>query len=755
MSKFKRFIARLFNIQPEDLPQQPGIQKQTEQAVPYTREEINQLIRQQVMQVMKENLPQETIRQQVSDQIPERREGGQEQAEPAVTAPQAVKEIQEPSEPVVAQSEQNVAEQLDEEFPVLEEEDSPVEESELPAPVLEEPIQIPHEVLPIVEDIFPIIEKEPVPLPIIETQPPVLASIEGKQIRLGIDFGTTTTAVSIKFGDDLPIALPIGQDGTTAYIPSVVFFAPGKDPLEHRATVGEEAERYNDPSRTIRSVKRCFGCKGEACKSERRQSYCQGNGAIQLEGEGPIKPSFVAKLIVKEALRRSIHYVRDRWQIDLSQENVCILPVNFGCGAKFDLIQRNVICEIAAELGFTDFSIQNVVEEPILAGFAFSRFAKNPIGRSLIYDFGGGTFDAAIIEVDEEGQDQRVTILATSADNWLGGDDIDTVIYQYFLEQIASSLPDQTPRMIESSLSANNAGRIKQRAKEAKEFLSVNDTYDVTLPLPPLGLLDLHLDRPTFESLLTESELVKRSLDVVNHACRLVRVYDEACRVDSVDSQSILGLTLAKASTMIDHVVLVGGVTKVPFVRKGLVEIFGEDKIIQETVIEPVSAVAIGGAYPHNPEHFSIVVPPFGYYLTYQRHGKMVKDYIVRPYDFYDFNRYWATSSVGSFTIPVKVLENRPDAELYMERSGEEEATLLKRWTTLGMGEWELTFNLDGNIGFQRRGEGRNDLAVDIPKHPRQQAIVDARNARYEAKRREEDENWSFDDDLRSMRVDP
>ncbi len=738
MSKFKRFIAWLFNIQPEDLPQQPGIQKQTDQAVPYTREEINLL-----------------IRQQVSEELDNRKEASLTQEEPVIIPPPTVKKIQEPSELVIAQPEQAITDQLDEEFPVLEEEVLPVQESEPPAPVSEEPITSFTEVLPVEEEILPITEEEPVPLPAVETQPPVLASIEGKQIRLGIDFGTTTTAVSIKFGDDLPIALPIGQDGTTTYIPSVVYFAPGPEPLEHRATIGEEAESYNDPSRTIRSVKRCFGCKGGACKSERRQSYCRGNGAIQLEGEGSIKPSFIARLIVKEALRRSIHYVRDRWQIDLSQANVCILPVNFGCGAKFDLIQRNVICEIAADLGFTDFSIQNVVEEPILAGFAFSRFAKNPIGRSLIYDFGGGTFDAAIIEVDEEGQDRRVTILATSADNWLGGDDIDTVIYQYFLKQIASSLPDQPPQMIESSLNANDAGRIRQRAKEAKEYLSVNDTYDVTFPLSPLGLLDLRLDQATFESLLTESKLIKKSLGVVHHACQLVYVYDEACKADSVDSQNVIGLTPSQASAMIDHVVLVGGVTKIPYVRRRLVEIFGEDKIIQETVIEPVSAVAVGGAYAHDPGHYSIVVPPFGFYLTYQKHGKLVKDYLARPYDYYDFNQYWATAAVGSFKIPVKVLEDRPNAKLYMGRVGEKEAKLIKSWSVLKMGDWDLSISLDGTIGFQRRGEGIDNLTMDIPKHPRQQAIVDARKARDEAKRREADKGWSFDDDMRSMRVDP
>lgn len=757
MGKFKRFIARLFNIQPEDLPQQPEIQKQSDQAVPYTREEINQLVQQQVLQVLKGNILPEVqgaVEQQVSGQLKEFREEIQKQGIPPQKNEPVVEQSQESSVLTVGQTDLTVTEQLDEEFPVLEEESPTALDAETYKPPVEESGQVEEVVFPLLEEILPIFEEGSSPLSDLEMEQPALASIEGKHIRLGIDFGTTTTAVSIKFGDDLPVALPIGRDGITAYIPSVVYFAPGTDPLEHRATVGEEAESYNDPSRTIRSVKRCFACMGNECKGDRRHSYCQGDGDIHLEGEEPVEPTYVAQLIVKEALRRAIHYVRDRWQIDLTEENICFFPVNFGCGAKFDLARRNIICGIATELGFTDFSIQNVVEEPILAGFAFTRFSKNPIGRSLIYDFGGGTFDAAIIEVDEEGEDRRVTILATSADNWLGGDDIDTVVYQYFLKQIALSLPDQSSQNIELDLSSNEAGRIRQRAKEAKEFLSVNETYDVTFASPSLGLVDIHLDRPTFESLLQESNLVKRSLNVVLHACRLVYVYDEACQVDGVNSQEIIGLTLPQASSMIDHVVLVGGVTKIPFVRKNLVEIFGEEKITQEKIIEPVSAVAVGGAYVHDPDHFSIVVPPFGYFLKYRRNGRIVKDYIIKPFDFYDFNRCWATATVGSFTIPVNVLEDRPDAQLCMERAGEEETKLLQRWNTLGMGEWVLTFSLDGTIGFQRKGQGMAILPVDLPKHPRQQAIIDARKAREEARRREADSRWSFDDDMRSMLVD-
>jgi hypothetical protein len=700
MGKFKRFIAMLFDIRPEDLPQEPGEQKQTRKFTPYTQAEIKQLIQQQILQPVKGSIfsvVQSAIEKQGSGQkdailveIRKQKTSAQKNEPP-------VEEIQESSGQVEVQSEPLIIGQLT------------------------------HG----------------------------LASIAGKQIRLGIDFGTTTTSVSIKLGDDLPIALPIGNDGISKYIPSVVYFAHGTDSLEGRATVGEEAESYNDPLRTIRSVKRCFACMGTECLGEGQHPHCQGDGRIHLAEEEPIWPSFVAQLIVKEALQRTIRYVRDRWQIELTQENVGILPVNFGCGAKFDLSSRQILCDIATELGFKDFSIQNVVEEPILAGFAFSRFSKNAIGRSLIYDFGGGTFDAAIIEVDEEEKNRRVTILATSADNWLGGDDIDNIVYEYFLEQISSSLPGQSSLNVVNSLGAIDASRIRQRAKEAKEHLSENETYDVTFVSPKLGLLDLHLDRTTFESLLIKSDLVKRSLEVVRHACQLVYVYDEACLTDQVNSQKIIGLTLAQASEKIDHVVLVGGVTKIPYVRRHLEEVFGLEKITRETVIDPISAVAVGGAYEHDPGHYSIVVPPIGFSLTYQSRGKEVKDYILKPYDYIDFNRYWATAAVGSFTKSERVLEDRPEARLWLETAGEKEPKLLKKWSKLEMGDWELTIRLDGSIGFHKTGQSVTILPADLPKHPRQQAIIDAREARIEKKRLEAKKGWSLEKDMKSLLVDP
>lgn len=93
----------------------------------------------------------------------------------------------------------------------------------------------------------------------------MLKPLEEANLRLGIDFGTTTTAVSVRIGQERPIAIPIGRDGITRYIPSVVYINPGPEELGKRILVGEEADGMTDETKKIRSIKRCLDCNGKSC----------------------------------------------------------------------------------------------------------------------------------------------------------------------------------------------------------------------------------------------------------------------------------------------------------------------------------------------------------------------------------------------------------------------------------------------------------------------------------------------------------
>jgi hypothetical protein len=123
-----------------------------------------------------------------------------------------------------------------------------------------------QEELPLVleEDILPLDEKLS---QIIKSEADSAAkpTLSINNIRLGIDFGTSTTAVSLRIGNEQPQALPIGRNGEL-YIPSVVYFRPGDSDLRERVLVGEDAEAMNNETRVIRSIKRCFGCEGGNCE---------------------------------------------------------------------------------------------------------------------------------------------------------------------------------------------------------------------------------------------------------------------------------------------------------------------------------------------------------------------------------------------------------------------------------------------------------------------------------------------------------
>ena len=549
MRWFKRFIARLLNIQPEDLPQTAAIPEQDLKAeiARQVRQEVQQAIRDTVLPYIQE-LTGKTGAQPVN----------QEQTE---TQPEPITFL-----------DSEIDRSADEEFPVLDEEEvialgEPTEDKGLPTNELVSPF--------LVEEVQPL-ELEQEVKPELEEGARPLTPVDRGEIRIGIDFGTTTTAVSLKIGDELPVALPIGVDGVTRYLPSLVHIKPGEGDLAARVTVGEDVENFADQANSIRSIKRCLGCDGMNClgvkvdndnQHGRQFPWCNGDGSIITAGGETFQPHEIAAFIVKEALSRAIAIVRERLKFDLTIENVTFLPLNLGCGANFNFNQRQLLIDVAHQLGFENVNIENVVEEPILAGFAFSRFADEPEGNSLIYDFGGGTFDVAVINVDKTDQGPRVTILTTAGEQWLGGDDIDTLVYDYFLQQLSEE-QGEDPDTFEHGLSPADRSRLRVMAKSAKEYLSTEKSFTNTLVSEQSELLALEITRDVFEQLLAESQLFEKSLDAARRACQLAYAFKNAQESDLIKAEEISKFSAQDMANFIDRLILVGGVTKIPYIQK-------------------------------------------------------------------------------------------------------------------------------------------------------------------------------------------
>lgn len=548
-----------------------------------------------------------------------------------------------------------------------------------------------------------------------------------KPIRLGIDFGTTTTAISIKIGDSLPEALPIGEDGSTRYMPSVVYFRPGSGSLDERVIVGEPADNVGDSVYVIRSIKRCLGCEGQTCVKEGgggRFAWCQGNGKVAITENEFIEPQRIVYYIIREALQRAVRVVRDQYKIDLSNSDLTLVPVNLGCSAKFNYRQREIIRKVALELGLNRVGIENVIEEPILAGFAFSRFAENPLGRYLIYDFGGGTFDAAILEVDREENDLRVTIIATAGDNWLGGDDIDRLIYNYFLQKNSHNT---SPEKLEKSLSAIDQFRLLNCARRAKEKLSYERTYSERC-----GQLDLALSREEFNRLLEDSKLIERSIEVLKQACQLAYAYENACKGNLLQYEKIVKLSLEEASQSITYVVLVGGVTKIPYIRERLERVFGRNKIVSEGVIDPIDAVAVGGSYPLNRQHYSLNAPPCEFFIKARRvqTKEEITIPVFEPYEHLDFHQFWHQNAYAAYHKKVYLEHDLEGAHLYHRYPGEKKAKFQSLLGRLSTGYYNFYISLEGKLYYWSDGSKPRDLGSYPLIHPIQKRIIEAKEQR-------------------------
>jgi molecular chaperone DnaK len=557
-------------------------------------------------------------------------------------------------------------------------------------------------------------------------------------VRLGIDFGTTTTAIALRVGDELAEVLPIGNNGES-FMPSIVYIPPGAAGGSAQVLVGEAAESSAVSGYVVHSVKRCLGCPGgDRCRESRANGcrWCEGDGRIHVKGVEPVLPEHIAYRIIHEALSRAIRVARDQYDVDLANQPLTIYPTNLGCGAAFDLTQRRLILAAAHHAGLTHVAWENVIEEPILAGFAFSRFIPGTTGRVLIYDFGGGSFDAAILDIRREQATQHITVLATAGENWLGGDDIDGLVRQYFVGQIAQQL-DLTEAEVEEKLEPVDSWRLRLFSKRAKEQLTDDTEFENTLITDNLGLLILNLTRARPEELVSSTtvsrgNLLDRSLKAVQRACRLAFAMKIARESDLLDARKVTKHTLANAAADIDHVLLVGGVTKMPMVRERLIEVFGISKVLPETVFEPVTAVAIGAAYPRDPQHFSVAFPPYEFALFRRKSMKSKVDVvpIFLPYEHYRFHEDWASNAVPVHRAQaIDVTVDFDYAAVGYRRIG------IQTWSwheigRLQAGRWEFVSELDGMISvIHDRGKPRT-LFVHPGAHPTQLAIRTARDER-------------------------
>lgn len=369
------------------------------------------------------------------------------------------------------------------------------------------------------------------------TEPQEKQSQDTSSMAIGIDLGTTNSVVAFSKNQN---PQPLLNEEGAFLIPSVVAYLENASPL-----VGEKAVDLIDemPENIISSSKRFMG------KSTQETQELAGQSVI-TEGNVSANQDTMVRLKVGNHIKTPLEVAADilrtlKKQAEFSlQEDVHQAVITVP--AYFDEAARQATKEAAHLAGL---KVLRLINEPTAAALAYG-LEQNVEGIYAIYDLGGGTFDISLLRLTKG----VFQVLATGGDRALGGDDIDTVMVEYYRH--LSSEVSLTPAAYKKALKV---------MREAKEYLSHHECGLWSLP----GAEEHPLDRLMLE------QLAMPFVEKTVHICRQVLL--DA----SLTPQDIQG------------VVLVGGSTRMPLVRQRVGEFFGQDPL---TNLDPDTVVALGAA---------------------------------------------------------------------------------------------------------------------------------------------------------------
>jgi len=365
---------------------------------------------------------------------------------------------------------------------------------------------------------------------------------------IGIDLGTTNSVVAIMEGREPKV---LTNEEGSRLTPSVVAFTKDGERL-----VGQVAKRQaiTNPERTVYSIKRFMGRRFEETTEEAKLVPYKvvrgpnGDARVEIDSKQYSPPEISAQVLLK-LKRAAENYLGEK-----VTEAVITVP------AYFNDAQRQATKDAGEIAGLT---VRRIVNEPTAAALAYG-LDKKKGEKIAVYDFGGGTFDISILEVEEN----VVEVLATNGDTHLGGDNVDHRIMDWLIAEFKkdTGLDVSKDKMV--------LQRLKEAAEKAKIELSSTMETDINLPFLTADAtgpkhLNVRLSRAKFEAMI--DDLIERSL--------------EPCRKCLKDS----GLDLKD----LDEVVLVGGSTRIPKVQEAVKKMFGKEP---NRSVNPDEVVAVGAA---------------------------------------------------------------------------------------------------------------------------------------------------------------
>ncbi|MEO5675509.1 MAG: Fe-S protein assembly chaperone HscA [Chitinophagales bacterium] len=378
------------------------------------------------------------------------------------------------------------------------------------------------------------------------------ATIEKPGVIAGIDLGTTNSLIAF-VNKETGKAECIKDDGENSLVPSVIHFDNDGNIL-----VGAEAKPFliSDPGRTIYSVKRLMG---KSYPDVQGQANYFGYRIIDQDEEKLVKirvgnkfysPVELSSFILKELKLRA-----EKALSKLSLETTEIKKVVITVPAYFNDSQRQATRDAGKLAGL---EVLRIINEPTAASLAYGIGLNTGAEKTIaVYDLGGGTFDISILKIYPEASGGIFEVLSTNGDTFLGGDDFDRAIVDFWLLQ--NSIP------IEKISDDKSFGQsIRLKAEEAKIYLSTHDSYE-----EQYEFFDLKISIHEFQS--NTKHLINKTIDCVK----------KALRDAMVDIRSI------------ETVVMVGGATRIPAVKQAVSEFFGREA---HDNLNPDEVVALGAA---------------------------------------------------------------------------------------------------------------------------------------------------------------
>ena len=349
---------------------------------------------------------------------------------------------------------------------------------------------------------------------------------------VGIDLGTTNSAIAVLEGGE-PTIIPNAEGGRTT--PSVVAFSKSGEIL-----VGEIAKRQavTNVDRTISSVKRHMGT----------------DWSVEIDGKKYTAQEISARILAK------LKADAEAYLGETVTNAVITVP------AYFNDAERQATKEAGTIAGLT---VDRIVNEPTAAALAYGLDKGKEDELILVFDLGGGTFDVSLLEVgkDDDGF-STIQVRATNGDNRLGGDDWDARIVDWLIKQVKSK------NGVDLSKDKIAMQRLKDAAEQAKKELSSATSTNINLQYLSMSESGpVHLDEK-----LTRSHFEEMTADLLERT--------------KVPFHNVIKDAGVKVSD-IDHVVLVGGSTRMPAVADVVRELTGKDP---NKGVNPDEVVAIGAA---------------------------------------------------------------------------------------------------------------------------------------------------------------